>query len=295
MFQSHSSITPPGYASTEEVSEYMVTTLGGKLRKSTRNDVLGLQMFQRYDHRGYHVRGYTGDDKPDHCAHLGLFKDVLKVHLAPRWHSPKGRRGKRAVAKEKIEARRSGRLHVVTSGEYLTGIAKHYGITVSALRDANGLERGKPLQIGQELVVPEGGASQPAAAAGGPRRDLRPGEKTHTVASGQSLGAIARRYHVKVRDIRERNGVVKGGRKIQPGDELIIPVTRGDKHGTKPEKRSGPKLKNGEKVHVVAKGQSLGAIAKRYHVKVSDIRERNDLPKGGRKIQPGDKLVIPNK
>ena len=37
MFQSHSSIIPPGYASTREVSDYMVKKLGGRLRKGRRS------------------------------------------------------------------------------------------------------------------------------------------------------------------------------------------------------------------------------------------------------------------
>ena len=48
-------------------------------------------------------------------------------------------------------------------------------------------------------------------------------------------------------------------------------------------------------MHVVASGHSLGKIAKRYNVSVDAIRERNGLSKRGRKIQPGDRLVIPAK
>jgi hypothetical protein len=24
----------------------------------------------------------------DHCAHLSLYRDVLKIHLKPRWNTP---------------------------------------------------------------------------------------------------------------------------------------------------------------------------------------------------------------
>lgn len=92
MFMSHSSILPPGYASTTEVARYAVGELGGKPRKAKRSDVLGLDMIDRFDKGFFHMRGYTGDDKPDHCAHLGLMADIVKVHLNPRWKSPKGRR-----------------------------------------------------------------------------------------------------------------------------------------------------------------------------------------------------------
>ena len=88
MFQSHSSIIPPGYASTTEVAHYIEGKLGGKSRKVARQDVLGLDMIERFDKGSYHVRGYEGDDKPDHCAHIGLMADIVRVHLAPRWKTP---------------------------------------------------------------------------------------------------------------------------------------------------------------------------------------------------------------
>lgn len=92
MFMSHSSITPPGYASTTETANFIVQQLKGKPRGAKRKDVLGLDMIQRYDRGNFHVRGYTGDDKPDHCAHIGLIADVMRVHLLPRWKTPKGRK-----------------------------------------------------------------------------------------------------------------------------------------------------------------------------------------------------------
>jgi uncharacterized protein YcbK (DUF882 family)/LysM repeat protein len=49
-----------------------------------------------------------------------------------------------------------------------------------------------------------------------------------------------------------------------------------------------------EIVHVVAKGQTLGRIAKRYRVSVDAIREANSLSPGQR-LHPGQSLVIPEK
>jgi hypothetical protein len=92
MFLSHSSIIPPGYASTTEVAEYVVGKLGGKPKKAHRQDVLGLDMIDRFDKGSFHMRGYTGDDKPDHCAHIGLMADIVRSHLEPRWKSPRGRK-----------------------------------------------------------------------------------------------------------------------------------------------------------------------------------------------------------
>ena len=47
-----------------------------------------------------------------------------------------------------------------------------------------------------------------------------------------------------------------------------------------------------EIVHVVARGQTLGVIAKRYHVSVAAIREANGL-KPWERLHPGQELTIP--
>src|SRR6187402_180700 len=93
MFVSHSSIIPPGYASTTETANFLIYELGGKPRTTQRrgSDPMGLDLISRYSRGNFHVRGYSGNDTLDHCAHIGLFRDVLKVHIKPRWNSPRGR------------------------------------------------------------------------------------------------------------------------------------------------------------------------------------------------------------
>jgi len=92
MFVSHSSIIPPGYASTTETANFLVYKVGGKptRTKPRNNDPMGLDLISRYSRGKFHVRGYAGNDKMDHCAHIGLYRDVLAVHVMPRWNSPRG-------------------------------------------------------------------------------------------------------------------------------------------------------------------------------------------------------------
>ena len=87
MFVSHSSIIPPGYSSTTETSSYLINAVGGKPVKAHKEDVLGLDMIRKFDKSNFHVRGYDGDDKPDHCAHIGLMAGVMKSYILPRWKS----------------------------------------------------------------------------------------------------------------------------------------------------------------------------------------------------------------
>jgi hypothetical protein len=95
MIVSHSSIIPPGYASTTETANFLVHELGGRSRaaRSRGSDPMGLELVSRYDAGGFHVRGYAGNAELDHCAQIGLYRDILKVHLAPRWKpTPSGKK-----------------------------------------------------------------------------------------------------------------------------------------------------------------------------------------------------------
>jgi hypothetical protein len=85
MFVSHSSIIPPGYASTTETANFLIHSVGGKPKASRGRGPLGLELIDRFTRGNFHVRGFSGNDKLDHCAHLGLFADVLEVHVKPRW------------------------------------------------------------------------------------------------------------------------------------------------------------------------------------------------------------------
>jgi hypothetical protein len=89
MFVSHSSIIPPGYASTTETANFLIHEVGGAPKASRGAGPLGMDLISRYTQGNFHVRGFSGNDKMDHCAHLGLYRDVLKIHLKPRWNTPR--------------------------------------------------------------------------------------------------------------------------------------------------------------------------------------------------------------
>src|SRR4029079_3491383 len=94
MVVSHSSIIPPGYASTTETANFLIPERGGRPRPAGARapDPMGLELVSRYDAGGFHVRGYAGNAELDHCAQIGLYRDILKVHLAPRWSPPRAAR-----------------------------------------------------------------------------------------------------------------------------------------------------------------------------------------------------------
>jgi len=104
---SHSSIIPPDYASTTETAGYLVHKLGGKYKPGKRRkERWGLEQTHKFDTGNVHIRGYDGNDKMDHCAHIGLLRDVVKVHLKPRWKTPKGYGPKKGGGDDKAETKK---------------------------------------------------------------------------------------------------------------------------------------------------------------------------------------------
>jgi LysM repeat protein len=124
--------------------------------------------------------------------------------------------------------------YTVAHGDSLSSVAKRNKITKSDLAAANNLRLTSVLHVGQKLVIPSKGvrpeAAEPAMAAAVPAAaapagaDKASGEvQKHVVAAGETLGGIARMYHVKQGDIAVANNITDP-RRIQPGQELVIPL-----------------------------------------------------------------------
>ena len=115
------------------------------------------------------------------------------------------------------------RVHVVSRGENLTRIAAHYGVTVAAIVQANGIANPSRIMGGQRLVIP-GGTAAPAAPAAPPAAPAAaPAEaRVHVVARGENLTRIAAHYGVTVAAIVQANGIANPSR-IIGGQRLVIP------------------------------------------------------------------------
>lgn len=90
LFVSHSSIDPVDFASTTECAHYLIASLGGTPVPVRRSDALGLELVEYFSRGDFHVRGYAGNDKPDHCAQLGVLRDVYAA-LGRRWSAAQKR------------------------------------------------------------------------------------------------------------------------------------------------------------------------------------------------------------
>jgi hypothetical protein len=85
MVLTHSSIQPPGYASTTETCSYLLRTVGVVPEESPSEDPLGSNLLRRAHRQDFHVFGFAGEGKPAHIGHLHLVAPLLKAYLLPRW------------------------------------------------------------------------------------------------------------------------------------------------------------------------------------------------------------------
>ena len=108
-----------------------------------------------------------------------------------------------------------GNTYTVKSGDTLSDIASKNGVTVSQLKEWNGLS-GHNIKVGQKLKVKAGQTSQPAASSAS-------GDYiTYTVKSGDSFYSIAKNYSgVSAQNIMDFNGLTSS--KLKPGMKIKIP------------------------------------------------------------------------
>ena len=142
-----------------------------------------------------------------------------------------------------------------------------------------------------------------ASAASSPRY--------HTVAAGQRLGSIAKRYGVGIDAMCTANGIERNQR-LKVGEKLLVPA-KDDKDGSITRRQYGPPPEQHKEArdsatadtmlastreparpstHTVYAGQRLETIAKRYQVSIDALREVNRLHRNA-KLKPGQVLLIP--
>ena len=182
--------------------------------------------------------------------------------------------------------------HTVQRGHTLGWIGQQYGVSVAALRAANGNLNPRRLQIGQELVIPRSARASGASIARSSNarpltaRTNAEGTTVVTVQRGQTLDVIAQRYGVSVAALRAANGNVNP-RRLQIGQELLIPrAGRSTGTGSAGSASNGA----GPVTIVVRPGDSLWLIARRHSVSTRDLIEWNRL--SSTRIHPGDRLEI---
>ena len=105
--------------------------------------------------------------------------------------------------------------YVVRAGDTAFGIARRFGIDITALVTANDLADPSKLAVGQQLMIPAPSASPTVTAS-------PPAGRTYTVKPGDTLQAIAIRYDTTIEAIASANNIA-APYLIYAGQVLVIP------------------------------------------------------------------------
>lgn len=182
--------------------------------------------------------------------------------------------------------------HRVRSGDTLGAIANRYGISVAALRTTNKL-RGSTIHPGQDLLIAAApradlgkqvrvAANDSAPQAQSTRRASSPSK--HTVRRGDTLWSIAKSRGVAVGALASTNGLGSNDT-LSVGQVLSIPGGTATLASTDPGADSPQRL-----TYVVRRGDTLGHIASKFRVSISDVLGWNSLKSN--LIRPGQRLVM---
>ena len=114
-----------------------------------------------------------------------------------------------------------------------------------------------------------------------------------TVASGETVESIARKYGVPASAIRETNGF-RDGTALRPGQRVVIPryVSASAAHEAPraPQVAAAPRAT--ESVHIVEPGESMLGIARKHGITITALAKANKIQPYA-KISIGDRLTIP--
>jgi len=145
--------------------------------------------------------------------------------------------------------------YTVKAGDTLYGIGLRYGVTVQALREANGIT-GHLIYPGQEIVIP---------------RDSETSRETNREAGRASLPGTET-------PPKEQSEATPPG--------FLPPSPSG------PESKQLEKPEQPQVSHIVQKGECPSTIASRYGISVEALMQANDLISP--LIYPGQVLIIPS-
>lgn len=212
----------------------------------------------------------------------------------------------------------------------LSALARCADISVDSLRALNPelIRTCTPPGQAYKLKVPKGTSTVVASRFATLTDDDKRPWMVHTVARGETLAKIARRYGVSASDIASVNGLRGYNAKVRRGASLRIPIATSSTSLASTTKASTPAdSKDGTSTsvtttssstaassaanvtsdatreasvttaltstkHVVSPGDNLNSIAKRYGVRLADLRNWNNIPYDRENIFVGDTLVV---
>lgn len=160
----------------------------------------------------------------------------------------------------------SWKVYRAKSGEYISKIAKKFNINTRQLRKVNGLSKNKKLPNAFHLLVPAGDkATSSINVARLEKQKIKNQRKsksqiTHKIKRGETLGALAKRYGTNTRALMKMNRLQST--KLKIGQTIQI---------------NGRRKSARHVTHRIKRGETLGALAKRYGTNTRALMKMNRL------------------
>jgi LysM repeat protein len=239
--------------------------------------------------------------------------------------------------------------YVIQDGDTLGKIAAKFGVERKSLLEANRLSEGQPIYIGETLMVPAGAAApapaapatnvakttpqipappvptghaadankpapvkQDAIVVGETKKTAPASTKLHTVAKGDTLTSLSKKYGTSVESLKTANGLRTDA--ISLGQSLKIPTVKAAEQAststtttttvsapqpTKPAQTNSfqydnPLLKQDEAYgyYTVVKNDNLYAIARDFFTTMTELQRINNMG-SSTVIKPGDDIIVP--
>ena len=185
--------------------------------------------------------------------------------------------------------------HTVVEGESFYSIAKKYKVTESDIYELNPKVKGTLLQLKTVLLIPNKNSKTENKKKKNASKNVEVTE-IHIVEAGESLYKIAKKHGISLEKIKELNPDIKP-EAIQIGDKITIIASKKEVVDVDPKKVEKPQERPievisvdcedelGNKIHTVQKGETLYKIAKKYKIKLNNLKELNEevvenLPEG---------------
>jgi len=208
--------------------------------------------------------------------------------------------------------------YVVKSGDSPGVIAERFGMSTKQLMAMNGIKDPRRLRAGMKLKV-SGGSGAPATSSDEVEPVALPADlvedvavkdepvvetvprkaassrSTHTVRSGETLGAIAVKYGTTTKRLMAMNGI-KDPRRVRAGTKLKVdgPASSSEIAESATPSVRAPATGSSSSAagtHTVRSGETLGEIAAKYGVTTKQLMAWNGI-KNPRRVRAGTKLVI---
>ena len=169
--------------------------------------------------------------------------------------------------------------YTVKSGDTLARIAARFHTTTATLALTNHISDPNRIVVGQVLALTAQSAAAPA-----PTATATTAQVTYVVKQGDTLSAIASKYHTTVSSLATTNKLANPY-VIKPGDVLVVGA------GTASVVRAASAAPLGAQTYTVKSGDTLGAIAGRYHLTAAALAAANHIAEPN-KIFVGQALTV---